>query len=252
MEDDTVASGAGAKEMKVGVVIPIFERTPALALDVTRQAEAEGIDGVFCYDHLFPLRRPDRPALSSVPMLAAVACITSRVHVGPLVSRVSLVPDPVLVQALVTIDRIADGRLIAGLGAGDHLNRSEQQPFGLPFPTVAERLARLEAVTTELGERGVRTWIGGRSPMVRALAGRVADGWNCWDGTELELSTFRRPEGRSFELTWGGPPPRDGSMVAHLHAMARLGVAWVVYGPPPDIDWPLFMTKMAGAAEAVH
>ena len=108
----------------------------------------------------------------------------------------------------MTIDGIADGRLIAGLGAGDHLNRSEQQPFGLPFPGVAERLARLEAVTTELGERGVHTWIGGRSPMVRALAGRVADGWNCWDGTELELTTFRPPEGRSFELTWGGPPPR--------------------------------------------
>ena len=44
----------------------------------------------------------------------------------------------------------------------------------------------------------------------------------------------------------------DGQLVGHLHGMDRLGVAWVVYGPPPDVDWPLFMAKMAGAAETVH
>jgi alkanesulfonate monooxygenase SsuD/methylene tetrahydromethanopterin reductase-like flavin-dependent oxidoreductase (luciferase family) len=238
--------------LKVGVVLPVFESSPALALDVTRRAEAEGIDGVFCYDHLFPLRRPDRPALSSVPMLAAVAAITSRVRLGPLVSRVTLLPDPVLIGALVTIDHLAEGRLIAGLGAGDHLNRVEQQPFGMPFPGVAERLARLEAVAMELGRRGIQTWIGGRSSVVRELAGRVAGGWNCWDGTESELASFSPPPSRSVELTWGGPPPPAGHLIEHLHEMARLGVTWVVYGPRPEVDWPLFMTKMAGAAEAVR
>jgi alkanesulfonate monooxygenase SsuD/methylene tetrahydromethanopterin reductase-like flavin-dependent oxidoreductase (luciferase family) len=238
--------------LKVGVVLPMFESSPALALDVTRQAEAEGIDGVFCYDHLFPLRRPDRPALSSVPILAAVAAITSRVRLGPLVSRVTLLPDAVLVEAMVTIDRLAEGRLIAGLGAGDHLNRGEQRPYGMAFPSVAERLARLETVAAELGRRGIQTWIGGRSSMVRELAGRVADGWNCWEGTESELASFSPPPWRSVELTWGGPPPPLGQLVGHLHQMARLGVAWVVYGPPPEVDWPLFMTKMAGAAEAVR
>src|ERR1700692_4466374 len=104
--------------LKVGVVLPMFEPTPALALEVTRRAEVDGIDGVFCYDHLFPLRRPDRPALSLGPRLAAVAAITSRVRLGPLVSRVSLLPDAVLIEALATIDRFAEGRLIAGLVAG--------------------------------------------------------------------------------------------------------------------------------------
>jgi alkanesulfonate monooxygenase SsuD/methylene tetrahydromethanopterin reductase-like flavin-dependent oxidoreductase (luciferase family) len=238
--------------VKLGVVLPLFEPSPDLALDVARQAEAEGIDGVFCYDHLFPLRRPDRPALSSVPMLAAVASITSRIRIGPLVSRVTLLPDAVLIDALVTVDRIAEGRLIAGLGAGDHLNRAEQAPFGMAFPGLTERLARLEAVTAELGGRGIQTWIGGRSSMVRELAGRVADGWNCWDGTESELASFGPPPGHPSELTWGGPPPTDGQLVHHVRSLERLGVVWVVYGPAPDVDWPLFMVKMAGAAEAVR
>ena len=238
--------------MKIGVILPLFEPTPALALDVTRRAEADGIDGVFCYDHLFPLRRPDRPALSSVPMLAAVAAITSRVRLGPLVSRVSLLPDPLLIEALITIDRIAEGRLIAGLGAGDHLSRAEQARFGMAWPGVAERLARLETVASELAGRGVHTWIGGRSPMVRELAGRVADGWNCWDGSETELATFSPPPWRPVELTWGGPPPLHGQLIEHLQEMDRLGVAWVIYGPPPGIDWPRLMAKMASAAEAVR
>jgi len=238
--------------LKVGVVLPLFAPTPALALDVTRRAEADGLDGVFCYDHLSPLRRPDRPALSSVPMLAAVAAITSRVQIGPLVSRVCLLPDRLLVEALVTIDRLAEGRLIAGLGAGDHLNRAEQAPYGMPFPGVAERLDRLETVASELAGRGIHTWIGGRSPMVRELAGRVADGWNCWEGSGTDLATFSPPPWRPVELTWGGAPPGHGHLVEHLQEMDLLGVAWVIYGPPPDVDWPRFMAKMAGAAEAVR
>jgi len=238
--------------LKVGVVLPMFEPTPALALDVTRRAEADGIDGVFCYDHLFPPRRPDRPTLSSVPMLAAVAAITSRVRLGPLVSRVSLLPDPLLIEALATIDRLAEGRLIAGLGAGDHLNRAEQAPYGMAFPGVTERLARLETVASELGGRGIHTWIGGRSRLVQELAGRVADGWNCWEGLRTDLTSFSPLPWRPVELTWGGAPPGHGRLVEHLEEMDRLGVAWVIYGPPPDVDWPRFMAKMAGAAEAVR
>jgi alkanesulfonate monooxygenase SsuD/methylene tetrahydromethanopterin reductase-like flavin-dependent oxidoreductase (luciferase family) len=238
--------------LKVGVVLPMFEPTPALALDVARRAEADGIDGVFCYDHLFPLRRPDRPALSSVPMLAAVAAITSRVRLGPLVSRVSLLPDAVLVEALATIDRLAEGRLIAGLGAGDRSNRAEQAPYGMALPGMSERLVRLEMVTAELAGRGIHTWIGGRSRLVRELAARVADGWNCWEGSTADLATFAPLPWRPVELTWGGAPPGLGHLVEHLREMDGVGVAWVIYGPPPDVDWPRFMAKMAGAAEAVR
>ena len=59
--------------IKLGVVLPSFRPTAADALDVARQADDAGIDGVFCYDHLWPMGRPDRPALAPFPLLAAVA-----------------------------------------------------------------------------------------------------------------------------------------------------------------------------------
>jgi hypothetical protein len=107
-------------------------------------------------------------------------------------------------------------------------------------------------VTAELAGRGIHTWIGGRSRPVQELAARVADGWNCWEGSRADLATFAPLPWRPVELTWGGAPPRLGHLVEHLREMDRLGVAWVVYGPPPDVEWPRFMAKMASAAEAVR
>jgi alkanesulfonate monooxygenase SsuD/methylene tetrahydromethanopterin reductase-like flavin-dependent oxidoreductase (luciferase family) len=238
--------------LNVGIVLPVFEESPNAALDVAREADSHGLDGVFSYDHLFPMGRPDRPALSSVPTLAALASVTSRVRVGPLVSRVSLLPGPVLVDALVTIDRLAGGRLIAGLGTGDRLTAPENAVYGLPFPPVAARLGQVERVATQLREHGVHVWIGGRSPAVRGLAGRVADGWNCWDGSLPELATFSPDPPRRVEVTWAGPPPGDGDLASHLRQLAAGNVDWVVYGPPPPVDWSVFVAKLAGAAEVVH
>jgi alkanesulfonate monooxygenase SsuD/methylene tetrahydromethanopterin reductase-like flavin-dependent oxidoreductase (luciferase family) len=219
---------------------------------VARRAEAEGLDGVFSYDHLFRVRRPDRPALSSGPLLAAVASTTSTVRVGPLVSRVSLLPPPVLVDTLVTIDRLATGRLIAGLGIGDRQTGPENATYGMPLPALAERLRQVETVAAALRQQGIPVWVGGRSDVARRLAGRVADGWNCWDGSDAELATFPLSSRRRVEVTWSGPPPNEDGLAAHLDRMANRGVAWVVYGPPPQIDWTSFMTKLAGAAEVVH
>jgi alkanesulfonate monooxygenase SsuD/methylene tetrahydromethanopterin reductase-like flavin-dependent oxidoreductase (luciferase family) len=238
--------------LNVGVVLPVFEDSPNGALDVARDADAQGIDGVFTYDHLFPMGRPDRPALSSFPTLAAVASVTSEVRVGSLVSRVTLLPVPVLVDALVTIDQLAGGRLIAGLGTGDRLTAPENAVYGLPFPPAAERLGHVEAAAVELRGHGVRVWVGGRSLEVRRLAGRVADGWNCWGGSVTELASFSPDPPRPFEVTWGGAPPADGDLASHLRQLATGNVAWVIYGPPPPVDWPVFVAKLAEAAQVVH
>jgi alkanesulfonate monooxygenase SsuD/methylene tetrahydromethanopterin reductase-like flavin-dependent oxidoreductase (luciferase family) len=236
--------------VRVGLVLPVFEPSPSKALDVARRAEDTGIDGVFSYDHLFPINRPDRPALAATAVLAAVAASTRRVRLGTLVSRVTLLPEPVLVAALATLDEIAGGRVIAGIGAGDSLTKPENRAYGLPFPPVSERLEALTRVARSLRSRGVRVWIGGRSPQVRELAAAEADGWNCWDGPFEELAAFSRRSGTG-ELTWGGPPPADGDVIGHLRALRQVGVAWVVYGPPPSTDWPRFVSELAGAAGAV-
>src|SRR5204862_6311366 len=110
--------------LNVGITLPQFREEAGPALEVARSAEAAGLDGVFVFDHLWPLGRPDRPALHSTTLLGALAAETSRVTLGTLVARVGLVPNAVLVHALVTLHRIAgDGRFIAGLGTGDRANR---------------------------------------------------------------------------------------------------------------------------------
>jgi alkanesulfonate monooxygenase SsuD/methylene tetrahydromethanopterin reductase-like flavin-dependent oxidoreductase (luciferase family) len=234
--------------VRVGLVLPVFDPSPANALAVACHAETEGIDGVFSYDHLFPINRPDRPALAAIAILAAVAVSTDRVQLGTLVSRVTLLPAPVQVDALVTLDEMAKGRVIAGIGAGDSLTKPENLAYGLPFPPVSERLELLAQVARSLRQRGVHVWIGGRSPQVREVAAREADGWNSWGGPPDELAAF---SGKG-EPTWGGPPPADGDLSGHLASFAAVGAAWVVYGPPPSTDWRRFVSELAGAAQAVH
>src|SRR3954447_25029707 len=89
--------------MRVGVVLPSFRFDPDTALDAARRADGAGLDGVFVYDHLFPMGRPDRPAISCFPLLGAIAASTTSVTLGPLVARVGLVPDAMLVNQLQTL-----------------------------------------------------------------------------------------------------------------------------------------------------
>jgi len=95
------------------VTLPTF-RDDAAVLGAARRAEELGLDGVFVFDHLWPMGAPQRPALSAFPVLGAIAASTRRVCFGPLVARVGLVPVAVLVAELLSLDRMAPGRLIAG------------------------------------------------------------------------------------------------------------------------------------------
>src|SRR5664279_6169461 len=111
--------------MRVGITLPQFRDEADTALDAARRAEALGIDGVFCFDHLWPMGQPGRPALSSGPLLGALAAVTSTIHLGTLVARIGLVPDDVLVEVLCGVDSLSGGRLVAGIGTGDRLSREE-------------------------------------------------------------------------------------------------------------------------------
>jgi alkanesulfonate monooxygenase SsuD/methylene tetrahydromethanopterin reductase-like flavin-dependent oxidoreductase (luciferase family) len=234
------------------VVAPIFARSTQLALSVAQHADETGIDGVFSYDHLFPINSAHRPALAAIPMLAAMARRTERIHVGTLVSRVTLLPLPVLVAALATLDEIAGHRVIAGIGTGDSLTKAENEAYGLPFPPLVERLRLLVEAARALRAHGVTTWIGGRSRQVRAIAAEESDGWNAWDGPLDELAAFAAANPGGAVATWGGPPPPNGDFVAHLRSLASAGVEWAVYGPPPATDWAQLVAKLAGAAKAVR
>lgn len=231
----------------VGLVLPSFRMDAGTALDTAVRAEEAGLDGVFVYDHLFPMGRPERPALPCLPLLGAVAATTSRIALGPLVARVGVVPDAVLVNQLATLSRMAGPRLVAALGTGDAKSRPEHEAFGLALAPVSQRLASLAWCCRSLRQRGVTTWVGGASPAVGAVAAAEADAWNVWDVEPARLATL--VAGHGGPVTWAGPPP-PGDLGAHLSDLGEAGARWCVYAPPPSVDWPAQVARMGEARTA--
>jgi alkanesulfonate monooxygenase SsuD/methylene tetrahydromethanopterin reductase-like flavin-dependent oxidoreductase (luciferase family) len=230
--------------MKVGVTLPQFVDSADIALDAARRAESLGLDGVFCFDHLWPLGQPGRPAISSGPLLGAVVASTTRIAVGTLVARIGLLPDPVLVESLISLGSLSGGRLVAGLGTGDRLSRPENEAYGLPFDSADRRRARLEAVATEVRGRGVPVWVGGNNPDMLALFRSAGIAVNLW---ECETSEVEELAASGVEVTWAGPVGRDRAAIdGRLEALARAGATWAVCA------WPESLEAVAAAAQAVR
>ena len=230
--------------MKVGVTLPQFRDEADSALAAARRAEALGLDGVFCFDHLWPMGQPGRPALSSGPLLGALAAATSTIAIGTLVARIGLLPDDVLVAELASLVAISGGRLIAGLGTGDQKSRAENDAFGIPFDPAEERRVRLGAVAVAVAARGIPVWVGGGRPSTTDLARTVGGAANLW---EADASRVAELTAAGFEVTWGGPVAGDVDEVTRrLAALAGAGATWAVCG------WPDSLEVVAEAAIAVH
>jgi len=253
--------------LRLGLTLPSFRSDPEPVLAVARAAEAAGIDGVFAFDHLFRARGVGagdeiRPSLELLTTMGAVAAETARVVVGSLVARASLRPPASLVAAFDTLARIAPGRLVAGIGAGDKLSAPEDEAFGV---APADRLGCLAEVVNRAAGRGYQVWVAGPSPAVRRLAATRADGWNLWGADAARFATLaasvregviaagRDPAefapswgglvlagasdaeaeaklerfGERPGLLWGGPE----RLAEGLSAYAEAGAAWVVLGP---------------------
>lgn len=173
--------------------------------DVWRAADAADFDWVSVWDHFAPavMGETRGPCLEGVATMTALAAETSRVTVGCLVFCILYRHPALLAKAAVTIDHVSGGRMHLGLGIGWH--QAECDAFGIPFPSLRERLDRLEeqativrrlfdeeSVTFEgryytlrearceprpLARPGL--WIGGMGErrLLRIVA-RHADGWN--------------------------------------------------------------------------
>jgi hypothetical protein len=224
----------GAGGMRVGVTLPQFSDEADSALAAARKAERLGLDGVFCFDHLWPMGQPDRPALSSGPLLGAVAASTTTIALGSLVARIGLLPDDVLVSVITSLSAISGGRFIAGMGTGDNLSRAENVAFGLPFEPAEERRARLASVASAVCREGVPVWIGGGVPKTVAVAREVGTVVNLW---EVEPMRVAELTGAGMEVTWGGP--LDGTVpevAEHLRELAAAGATWAVSAWPESLD----------------
>jgi alkanesulfonate monooxygenase SsuD/methylene tetrahydromethanopterin reductase-like flavin-dependent oxidoreductase (luciferase family) len=74
--------------------------------------------------------------------VAGWAAITKQIRIGVMVSGVMLRHPALLAKMAITLDHISHGRALCGLGAGWF--RQEAEMYGVPWPGVGGRLARLE------------------------------------------------------------------------------------------------------------
>lgn len=235
--------------MRVGLTLPQFRHEAAPALDTARRAEEAGLDGVFVFDHLWPLGRPDRPALHGPTLAAALLAGTERVAVGTLVARVGLLPDAVLTNVFATLQRIGGDRLVAGLGVGDTMSRAENLAVGVAFLPRAQRVAALVDVCRRLRARGITTWVGGNSEEARAVARAEADAVNRWG---VPPETLEAEDG--VDVTWAGQVDLSALGVAEvtglLRAAAAAGATWAV-AAPVNAPWPDAVETVGAAAAAL-
>jgi alkanesulfonate monooxygenase SsuD/methylene tetrahydromethanopterin reductase-like flavin-dependent oxidoreductase (luciferase family) len=208
---------------------------------VAHAAGAAGLDGVFVYDHIFRVAKDGshRPALEMTALLSAVIAECADLHVGVLVTRASLRPAAVTALTLATANRIAGGRVVTAIGAGDSESERENEQFGLAFGSLDDRLAELRAAVRATRDQGFPVWVGGLHRRVRALAAAEADGWNRWGGpverfaaqaAEVRQGAVRDP----FVCSWGGLVVMAATDAAAAAKAERLGAgpATIVGGIP--------------------
>jgi probable F420-dependent oxidoreductase len=112
---------------------------------MARTAEAVGLDSLWLGDHLLydlpgGITRGPWEVWTS---LAAIAAVTSRIELGPLVASTGFHTPAMLAKQAATVDAISGGRLVLGLGAG--WNEREYRAFGHPFD---RRVSRFEEAFT--------------------------------------------------------------------------------------------------------
>lgn len=129
---------AGFKTRPVGVawttLLEIWELGDAMEL----------FDSGWLFDHFAATVEPEGfGSHEGWSIAAALAAKTRRLQFGHLVLGNTYRHPALLAKMAATVDHIAQGRFVLGLGAGWH--EAEHEMFGWEFPTVGQRISRLEA-----------------------------------------------------------------------------------------------------------
>jgi alkanesulfonate monooxygenase SsuD/methylene tetrahydromethanopterin reductase-like flavin-dependent oxidoreductase (luciferase family) len=228
---------------KRGIFLPPFDELvePSTLVELAELAEEHGWDGFFLWDHI-AYRAPVRAIADPWIALAAIACATERLRLGPLVTPLPRRRVQKVARETVTLDHFSGGRLTFGVGLGGAEN-VELEPFGeevdprkraVLLDERLERLAELWAGEFEpipVQEPRIPVWVAGRWPNRRPVR-RAAR----WDGLFVidlpgpdaveELATEIR------ELRAGNDDPFDLVVEIPIGAdaapMEAAGATWIL------------------------
>src|SRR3954447_23735142 len=106
-----------------------------------RAAEAAGFDFEVSSDHYFPWLEAQGHASYAWSVLGAVSQVTERVELMTYVTCPTIRYHPAVVaQKAATLQLLAEGRFVLGLGTGENLN---EHVVGQGWPGLADRQAML-------------------------------------------------------------------------------------------------------------
>jgi len=191
--------------VRVGVQLPEAERVVRWPeyLAMARAAEETGFESIWLGDHLLYRGdgREERGPLEVWTLLAAIAAVTERATIGPLVACTSFHPPGLIAKMAATVDDVSGGRLVLGLGAG--WNETEYRAFGLPYDhrvsrfeesfSIIRRILAGERITAAgrywsaedlvllpPPERRIPLMIGSNGERMLSIALPYVDWWNTW------------------------------------------------------------------------
>ena len=179
-------------------------------------AEESRLDSVWAADHLvFQDDGTWSGIHESWTILTAVAAITERVEIGPLVLALPVRNPAVTAKMAAALDEVSGGRLILGVGCGWH--EPEFDAFDFPFDHRVGRFEEALSILLGLLRNGEVTFkgrwhranarllppgprptgppilIAGKRPRMLRLAARHADAWNAaWYGRREEAKELER------------------------------------------------------------
>ncbi|OBK36800.1 N5,N10-methylene tetrahydromethanopterin reductase [Mycobacterium sp. 1245111.1] len=189
--------------VRVGVIPPLAAEPWAGAdlrrlLDCARAVEDLGFDSLWANDSLV------RPRIEALTFLSAAAAVTDRIILGTAALQPALRRPVQTARVLASIDQLSQGRLAVAVGAGfPGLSEVEYAASEVPW---ARRFARLDdtvalwrqlwntkenssfhgavlhldnipAGITPFSAAGPPVWLAGDTPIARARAGGIYDGW---------------------------------------------------------------------------
>lgn len=244
-------------ETRIGVQLHPVHASAVQLRDAWCAAEELGVDSVWVWDHFLPTYGPaGGTSFECWSLLAAMAATTERVQIGSMVSPIGYRNPALLAHIAHTVDALAHGRLVLGVGAG--WLRRDFVRHGYEFPSVGERLDQLEAgiatVKDGLAARGVEVPLmvgGGGTRRTLPLAAAEAQIWNGFGEPDWFADRSRRLDECCAEI---GRDPGDVERCAltdarrgsrDWEAYMEAGASRIVIGLGHPWDWGLVEDALA-------
>jgi alkanesulfonate monooxygenase SsuD/methylene tetrahydromethanopterin reductase-like flavin-dependent oxidoreductase (luciferase family) len=178
--------------VKLGVITLQNAPWPEL-VERWRRLEELGVETIWVADHLGNWMHPQQPWFEAWSCLTALAHVTQRPRIGPLVSAMTLRNPAVLARTALTVAELSGGRLELGVGSGgaayDHklaeVPKWEPKERAALFARWLERLLELLADERLQPKCELPLTVAGRGKTILSLAARHASRWNTFGGVGL-------------------------------------------------------------------